>query len=123
MSKSGGRCRIAVVVIAISATGKRPIEHLVNDEVVELIKILELDALDLSFAFLGHEHLVGKLVDEVECLATFMPHQTDGAVIHHPVQRHQVLVLRVLITAKVIGQVRLQFLSLLVDVTEINEET
>lgn len=68
------------------------------------------------------EHFQSQDCDHVEGLPPLVPHEAHRALFHHPTQRHQVVVLALLLPDEVVAQVGLDFPLLLGNVGKINEE-
>lgn len=68
------------------------------------------------------EHFQSQNRDHIEGLPSLVPHEADCALVHHPTQGHQVVVLALLLPDEVVAQVGLDFPLLLGNVRKINEE-
>ncbi|KYM95204.1 hypothetical protein ALC62_14114, partial [Cyphomyrmex costatus] len=78
-----------------------------------------------SLLLLLAEHLVGKVLNQCECLPSLVAHQAHGRLLDNAMQQHQVLIFEGLLLGpnEMIPQVVLKFGALLSYVREINEES
>ena len=66
---------------------------------------------------------VGELLDQRQRQPTLVAHQTDGGLVHHLVQPHQILRFGVIVVVEVVLQIRLELVALLVQIGEVDEES
>jgi len=100
-----------VIAVGVDVSGRRTLRRLLMTRQPLLLLLAE--------------HLVGKVLDQGECLPSLVAHQAYGRLLDDAVQQHQVLIFEGLLLGpdEVIPQVVFQFGALLSYVREINEES
>jgi len=100
-----------IIAVGIDVSGRRTLRRLLMTRQPLLLLLAE--------------HLIGKVLDQGECLPSFVAHQAYSRLFDDAMQQHQVLIFEGFLFGpdKVIPQIVLKFGALLSYVREIDEES